>query len=57
MRILFISGKLVNSVKRTATKNITIARTVNHHVRKRCAEKDITLIDLVKLEVFDQVHF
>ena len=38
-------------------KNIKIARTVNHHVRKRCAEKDITLIDLVKLEVFDQVHF
>jgi len=32
-------------------------RTVNHHVRKRCAEKDITLIDLVKLEVFDQVRY
>ena len=57
MRILFISGKLVISMKCTTTKNITIARTVNHHVSKRCAEKDITLIDLVKLEVFDQVHF
>ena len=38
-------------------KNIKIARTVSHHVSKRCAERDITLLDLVKLEIFDQVHF
>merc|ERR1712192_66592 len=32
-------------------------RTVSHHVSKRCAESRITLTDLVKLEVFDQVRY
>jgi len=32
-------------------------RTVSHHVNKRCAESGITLTDLVKLEVFDQVRY
>ena len=33
-----------------------ITRTVAHHVSKRCAGSQISLTDLVKLEVFDQVR-
>merc|ERR1712080_749013 len=32
-------------------------RTVSHHVSKRCAERRISLTDLIKLEVFDQVRY
>ena len=32
-----------------------MSRTVSHHVSKRCAERRISLADLVKLEVYDQV--
>ena len=35
---------------------IKLIRTVAHHVSKRCAERKINLIDLVKLEVYDQVY-